>query len=241
MRDSAIFCLVTCWRARAQGLTPPRRSDPTVEFHEQDNQALSSLETLASAPEASLWDDAAAAISPRPPADFIYDNSCYNNMRQAALFPGALARCVVPCSCHVCSCAWQSSESMMSRSVRVDLCLPCRYFRAVQRVLSPRTGLLHIVSGASSSEAKIPFFPEHDEDELRDDLRMAPWLQLVPSYPRPATYDFRTETSLLEAAQLNPAQAKLVQREGGTAGWSSLLRLLPPSVELQGQAAQREL
>ena len=33
-------------------------------------------------------------------------------------------------------------------------------------------------------------------------------LQLVPSYPRRSTYDFRTEGPLLEAAQLSPAQVK---------------------------------
>ena len=102
-------------------------------------------------------------------------------------------------------------------------------------VLKPH-GLLHIVSGASSSEAKIPFFPEHDEDELRADLLTAPRLQLLPSYPRSTVYDFRTEASLLEAAHLTGAQAKLVQREGGTAGWSSLVRLLPLSEDAQDQA-----
>ena len=53
-------------------------------------------------------------------------------------------------------------------------------------------------------------------------------LQLVPSYPRPSTYDFRTEGPLLEAAQLPPAQVKQLQSLGGTRGWSILLRLLPP-------------
>ena len=110
-------------------------------------------------------------------------------------------------------------------------------------MLSPSTGLLHIVSGASSSEAKIPFFPEHNNDEFLADLLTAPRLQLVPSYPRPAVYDFRTEASLLEAAQLTAAQVELVQREGGTAGWSSLLRLLPRSDETKGHSASanREL
>jgi hypothetical protein len=103
-------------------------------------------------------------------------------------------------------------------------------------MLSPSTGLLHIVSGASSSEAKIPFFPEHDEHELRADLLTAPWLQLVPSYPRQSVYDFRTETAVLEAAHLTAAQVKLVQREGGTAGWSSLLRLLSLSSGAKGDA-----
>ena len=31
-------------------------------------------------------------------------------------------------------------------------------------------GLLHIVSGAAASPVKVPFFPEHDEAELRTDL-----------------------------------------------------------------------
>ena len=84
-----------------------------------------------------------------------------------------------------------------------------RYFNAVEQLLSPRAGLLHIVSGASSSDAKIPFFPEHDEDELRTDLIAAPQLQLVPSYPRPTIYDFRTEASVLEAAQLPAVQAAM--------------------------------
>lgn len=118
-----------------------------------------------------------------------------------------------------------------------------RYFRALERMLNPSTGLLHIVSGASSSDAKIPYFPEHDEDELRVDLQTAPWLQLVPSYPRQCVYDFRTEAALLKAAHLTTAQAKLVQREGGTAGWSSLLRPLQLSDGAEGHVASvdREL
>ena len=71
-----------------QGMRPPRRSDPTVEFHEQDNLALASLSSHSAA-------DRDGNDPPlRPLADFVYDNSCYNNMRQAAVFPGALERCV---------------------------------------------------------------------------------------------------------------------------------------------------
>lgn len=61
-------------------MRPPRRGDPTIEFHEQDNLALESIPL-------------------HPPSDFIYDNSCYNNMRQATVFPGALRQYVIRHSC----------------------------------------------------------------------------------------------------------------------------------------------
>ena len=137
---------------------------------------------------------------------------------------------------------------MCSLSPTCRSCFHCsssvpRYFRALEALLSPSTGLLHIVSGASSSEAKIPFFPEHDEDELRADLLTAPWLQLVPSYPRQSVYDFRTEAAVLKAAHLTAAQVKMVQHEGGTAGWSTLLRPQPLSDGAQRQvgSVDREL
>ena len=83
-----------------QGMRPPRRSDPTIEFHEQDNLALESLgshfgtsvtDGFGTEPDSTAAGDAATG-SLYPPADFIYDNSCYNNMRQVMLFPGALDR-----------------------------------------------------------------------------------------------------------------------------------------------------
>ena len=56
-----------------------------------------------------------------------------------------------------------------------------RYFAAIERVLSPsNAGLLQIVSGSSDSEAKIAFFPEHNEEELREDLAMAPRCGALP-------------------------------------------------------------
>jgi hypothetical protein len=59
-----------------------------------------------------------------------------------------------------------------------------RYFAAVERVLSPSAGLLQIVSGSSDSEAKIAFFPEHNEEELREDLAMAPRCGNLPFLSR---------------------------------------------------------
>ena len=91
-------------------MRPPRRSDPTIEFHEQDNLALESLgshfttsvtDGVGTGPSSAAARDAAAG-SLYPPADFIYDNSCYNNMRQVMLFPGALHRYAVRCSSQAC-------------------------------------------------------------------------------------------------------------------------------------------
>eukprot|EP01046_Picozoa_sp_COSAG06_P106635 COSAG06_NODE_52925_length_303_cov_0.573529_1_plen_74_part_01 len=54
-------------RARLlQGRRPPRRSDPTIEFHEQDNLALASLgadDQAGSTNAASTTDRAASARS----------------------------------------------------------------------------------------------------------------------------------------------------------------------------------
>ena len=77
-------------RARLlQGRRPPRRSDPTIEFHEQDNLALASLgaDDQAGQTAAAAGGGSGSENVPPPPADFIYDNSAYNNLRQAAVFP----------------------------------------------------------------------------------------------------------------------------------------------------------
>jgi len=162
----------------APGLPTPGSGDPRIEFHEQDNLALD-----------SLWEEGGGG-SAVPKADLIYDNSAYNNLRNAEAFPGALLR----------------------------------YFAAVGRLLEPERGLLHIVSGDSQSEAKVPFFPEHSEAELRADLATAvPELTLLAGYPRPCVYDFQTfDARTLQ--DLPAAHAARIEAAGGTRGWSALCR-----------------
>jgi hypothetical protein len=145
-----------------------RKTDPRIEFYEQDNLAL-----------AQLWQRTPAA-GPRH-ADLIYDNSAYNNLRNRNAFPGALGQ----------------------------------YFTIVSRLLSPKAGLLHIVSGDVASKEKIAYFPEHDRTELLGDLSSeAPSLELVDGFPRGCTYDFATA---------HPGAARGVAEAGGTRGWSTLL------------------
>ena len=57
---------------QAAGGSPPRRK---IEFYVQDNLALEHLDADA------------------PKADFVYDNSAYNNLRNGKVFEGLLDRC----------------------------------------------------------------------------------------------------------------------------------------------------
>ena len=167
-------------RFAAPGLPAPGRSDPTIEFHENDNLALR------------------RQLSPA--ADFVYDNSAYNNLRNPTAFPGKLQV----------------------------------YFEAVEALLEPGQGLLQIVSGSADSMAKIPFFPEHTEAELRADLAThAPRLVALPGYPRKGVYDFRTDRAVLAHAQLSSAAVEQVERDGGTEGWVTLCRLGPPPADTE--------
>ena len=84
-------------------------------------------------------------------------------------------------------------------------------------------------------DGKVPYFPEHTEDELRADIDnsgAATWLEVASGFPRPGVYDFRREPALLKHA-MDSVAVEYVMKTGGTLGWTTLVRARAEPLDLK--------